>query len=54
MPYVTEDNLTDVVLDRWQDIPDPRLREVMTAAIKHLHAFVREVEPTQEEWFAAI
>jgi hydroxyquinol 1,2-dioxygenase len=54
MPYVTEKNLTDVVLDRWQDIPDPRLRQVMTAAIKHLHAFVREVEPTQEEWFAAI
>lgn len=54
MPYVTEENLTDVVLDRWKDIPDPRLRQVMTAAIKHLHAFVREVEPTQEEWFAAI
>jgi len=54
MPYVTEENLTDVVLDRWQDIPDPRLRQVMTAAIKHLHGFVREVEPTQEEWFAAI
>jgi hydroxyquinol 1,2-dioxygenase len=22
--------------------------------VKHLHAFVREVEPTQQEWFAAI
>ncbi len=22
MPYVTEDNLTDVVLERWKDIPD--------------------------------
>jgi hydroxyquinol 1,2-dioxygenase len=54
MPYVTEGNLTDVVLERWQDIPDPRLRQVMSAAIKHLHGFVREVEPTQEEWFAAI
>jgi hydroxyquinol 1,2-dioxygenase len=54
MPYVTEQNLTDVVLQRWKDIPDPRLREVMRAAIKHLHAFVREVEPTGPEWFAAI
>jgi hydroxyquinol 1,2-dioxygenase len=54
MPYVTEQNLTDVVLDRWSDIPDPRLRQVMQAAIKHLHAFVREVEPNGAEWFAAI
>jgi hydroxyquinol 1,2-dioxygenase len=54
MPYVTEENLTDVVIDRWKDIPDPRLREVMAAAIRHLHGFVREVEPTPEEWFAAI
>ena len=22
MPYVTEDNLTDVALERWKDIPD--------------------------------
>jgi hydroxyquinol 1,2-dioxygenase len=54
MPFVTEANLTDLAVERWQQIPDPRLREVMTAAIKHLHAFVREVEPTPQEWFAAI
>src|SRR5262245_18166308 len=54
MPYVTEENLTDVVRERWTDIPDPRLRQIMTAAIKHLHAFVREIEPTEAEWFAAI
>jgi hydroxyquinol 1,2-dioxygenase len=54
MPYVTESNLTDLAAERWSNIPDPRLRQVMTAAIKHLHAFVREVEPSQQEWFAAI
>jgi hydroxyquinol 1,2-dioxygenase len=54
MAYVTEQNLTDVVLERWQQIPDPRLRQIMQAAIKHLHAFVREVEPTGEEWFKTI
>jgi hydroxyquinol 1,2-dioxygenase len=54
MAYVTEENLTDVVLERWKDIPDPRLREVMASLIKHLHGFVREVEPTGAEWFAAI
>jgi hydroxyquinol 1,2-dioxygenase len=54
MPYVTEDNLTDVVLERWKNIPDPRLRQVMGALIKHMHAFVREIEPTQKEWATAI
>lgn len=54
MPYITEDNLTDIAVDRWSNIPDPRLREVMTAMVKHVHAFVREVEPTPEEWYTAI
>ena len=54
MPYVTEDNLTDVALERWKDIPDPRLRQIMQSLIKHLHGFVREIELTQAEWAAAI
>jgi hydroxyquinol 1,2-dioxygenase len=54
MPYVTEHTLTDLAIERWSDIDDPRLREVMRALIKHLHAFVREVEPTPQEWFAGI
>jgi hydroxyquinol 1,2-dioxygenase len=54
MTYVTEDNLTDVVMERWKAIPDPRLRQVMQSLIKHLHGFVREIEPTQVEWAGAI
>jgi hydroxyquinol 1,2-dioxygenase len=54
MPYVTEENLTDIVRQRWADIPDPRLREVMQSLIRHVHAFVREVELTEAEWFTAI
>ena len=54
MPYVTEDNLTDVVMERWKDIPDPRLRRIMQSLIRHLHGFVRDIEPTQAEWAAAI
>ena len=54
MPYVTEANLTDVVMDRWKYIPDPRLRQIMASMVEHLHAFVREVEPTETEWFTAI
>src|SRR3977135_2523967 len=54
MPYVTEQNLTDFVRERWQAVPDPRLRQVMQSFIKHVHAFVRDVEPTQAEWATAI
>ena len=54
MPYVTESNITDVVLDRWNAVPDPRLREIMRSMIEHLHAFVRDVEPSEHEWITAI
>jgi hydroxyquinol 1,2-dioxygenase len=54
MTYVTEQNLTQVAMERWKEIPDPRLREVMQSLIKHLHAFVRDVEPSGDEWFTAI
>jgi hydroxyquinol 1,2-dioxygenase len=54
MTYVTEENLTDLAIERWSNIPDPRLRQVMTSLVKHLHAFIREIEPTQAEWAAGI
>ena len=54
MPYVTEQNLTDVVRERWTAVADPRLREVMQSLITHLHAFVRDIEPTEAEWATAI
>jgi protocatechuate 3,4-dioxygenase beta subunit len=50
----TEEDATDVVLARLGADINPRLREVMTSVISHVHAVVREVEPTQEEWMAAI
>ena len=50
----TEDTLTAEVLRRIESTPDPRLKEVMTSMVKHLHAFVREVRPTQEEWFTGV
>ncbi len=54
MRNLTEDNLTDAVLARLGACTDPRLQQVMAAMIRHLHAFVREVEPTPAEWFAGI
>ncbi len=54
MSYVTEENLTDLAIERWKNIPDPRLRRIMTSMIKHMHAFVRDVELTEAEWLTAI
>src|ERR1041384_5662542 len=54
MAYPSEEKHTKAVLKRYEDIPNPRLREVMQSALKHLHAFVSEVRPTGEEWFKAI
>ena len=50
----TERNLTDSVLWQLEKTPDERLKQIMTSLITHLHAFVREVELTEEEWFQGI
>lgn len=49
-----ENSITDAVLERLAATPDPRMRQVSQALVRHLHAFVREVEPSFEEWQAAI
>jgi hydroxyquinol 1,2-dioxygenase len=54
MALETGAEFTKAVMKRWEDIPNPRLREVMQSAIKHLHSFVSDVKPTGEEWFKAI
>ena len=33
---------------------DPRLRELLSSLVRHLHAFVRDTEPTIAEWERAI
>lgn len=52
--YFTEENSADVVISRNANAKDARLAEVMGAITRHLHAAVKEIEPTQEEWFEAI
>ncbi|MCK8787360.1 intradiol ring-cleavage dioxygenase [Roseomonas sp. NAR14] len=49
-----ESNITTAVLDRFDGTPDPRLKAVMQGLVRHLHAFVREVEPSFGEWRQAI
>ena len=52
--YFTEENSVEAVLSRIVDPKNTRLAEVMRSVIKHLHAIVKEVEPTYAEWEAAI
>jgi catechol 1,2-dioxygenase len=41
---------TDRVLKSYSGIEDPRLRSLVLALIRHLHAFVGETELTDQEW----
>lgn len=50
----SERTLTAEVLKRVGKAPDKRTRQIMQSLVKHLHAFVREARPTQEEWFQGI
>ena len=54
MEDLTETTITEAVLAQMADTPDPRLREIMAAAVKHLHAFAREVSLKPEEWLYGI
>jgi catechol 1,2-dioxygenase len=59
-PFVTQpfphgvvdgaDSVTGIVLAAMSRTADPRLREIMASLVKHLHAFVREARPTEEEF----
>ena len=53
-PKFSEKKLTAEVIRRIGKTRDKRLKQVMTSFITHLHAFVRDVKPTQEEWFKGI
>ncbi|WP_218511331.1 intradiol ring-cleavage dioxygenase [Variovorax sp. dw_308] len=46
--------ITDAVIDRFADTPDPRLKRILTSLVRHLHDFAREVELTEAEWMKGI
>src|ERR1041385_4025156 len=53
MRNLTEQNITNAVLEQTK-ANDPRIQQIMTSLIKHLHAFITDVEPTEAEWMSAI
>ncbi len=53
MRNLNEENLTDAVIAKI-NADNPRVQEVVTSLVRHFHDFIRDVEPTEEEWFTAI
>ncbi len=54
MREYTPENITDVVIEQMATTPDPRMKEIMEAAVRHLHAFARDVKLTPAEWIKGI
>lgn len=54
MRDLDEFTVTEEALAQMADTPNPRLKLVMEAAVRHLHAFAREVELTPQEWLQGI
>lgn len=52
--YFAEDNSAEAVNARMGDNINPRLAEVMSSLVRHLHAFAKDIDLTQDEWDFAI
>lgn len=54
MRNVTKDNITDVFKSYMGDDMNPRMREVMSSLVQHLHDFARDTNLTHDEWRTGI
>src|SRR5208282_5174547 len=54
MQDLDEFTATDAALAQMAATPDPRLKQIADAAVRHLHAFAREVNLTPAEWLTGI
>ena len=54
MLAIDEKTITDAALDQMASTPNPRLKHIMAALVRHLHTFAREVDLTPEEWLDGI
>lgn len=50
----TEDDITRQVLERLDGTPNPRTRQILKSLVAHVHAFVKDVALTEQEWFEGI
>ena len=54
MQNLNEDNITRAVIAMHSGAKNVRLREIMTSLVQHLHAFARDVDLTEDEWFRGV
>jgi catechol 1,2-dioxygenase len=54
MIIVNQQQVTPAVLEAIGRSPDPRFREIMSALVRHLHDFAREVKLTEREFERAV
>jgi hydroxyquinol 1,2-dioxygenase len=54
MRNIDEHTITDAVVRSFDRCDNPRLKEVMSSLVRHLHEFVREVRLTEAEWMEGI
>src|SRR6201994_2899278 len=54
MQELTPETITQAVLDQMASTPNPRMKEIMASAVKHLHAFAKDVNLTPAEWIKGI
>jgi len=50
----TEDDITAEVLRRFDATEDPRLKQIMQSLVSHVHAFLKDVQLTEAEWWKGI
>ncbi len=49
-----QEDVTTAVLSELQRAEDPQFKEIMSALVRHLHDFAREVELTEDEFQSAV
>jgi hydroxyquinol 1,2-dioxygenase len=49
-----QEDVTNAVVEAFKNTADPRIREILTSLVKHLHGFAREVHLTEEEFEKAM
>jgi protocatechuate 3,4-dioxygenase beta subunit len=54
MQDLDEFTVTDEALRQMANTANPRLKEIMDSAVRHLHAFARDVNLTPEEWLQGL
>jgi hydroxyquinol 1,2-dioxygenase len=54
MRNIDQHNITQAVIARLSNCENPRLKEVLSSLVTHLHDFVRETRLTEDEWMQGI